>query len=264
MRTIGISTTKRRKWLRSWIPLLCLVPGAALLPADSLGAEAECLAIEQAFAHNNVATLKNLVPSKPQWQALKQFRLAAAYIPADENKAALQAVRNGLKTVKRALQADPHDTEMLIMGAMLDGQYVLLRRWRFFLNGRRGLRRLNRAEAQQPNNPRIALVRGTAKFLLPGILGGNAKEAQATFFRALYQHPDSFAQSVLCRDGQWAQVDLLNWLARSYQENGDPEQAQATFAQALEHSPDNHWVRLAMAGEGYEWQPESGELNQNE
>ena len=188
--------------------------------------------------------------------ALKQFRLAAAYIPDKQNKQALQAIRQGLKTLNRALKTDPDNPRLLLLSAMLDGQWLLLRPWRFFLNGRRALNRLSKAEQLTPDNPRATLLRGTAKVVLPGIFGGNAEEAVALFNQTLAATDSSgqvFEDSALCHNGAWAQVDLLNWLGRAHTKLGQPKQARQAYLRALHRSPDNYWVKLAMAGQGYEW-----------
>ena len=139
---------------------------------------------------------------------------------------------------------------------MLDGQWLLLRPWRFFISGRRALARLNRAERLSPDNPRVTLLRGTAKVVLPGILGGNAEDAIEMFTTTL-QRPvysgESFETSPLCVNGEWAQVDLLNWLGRAHTKAGNIDLGRQAYERALARSPDNHWVKLALAGAGYEW-----------
>lgn len=140
----------------------------------------ECLAVEQAFMHNRVAELRSLQLSTPRWQAQRFFRLAAALIPADEHKAARSAVLEGLSVVNTALRQNPEDVELLLLGAVLDGQILLLSPWRFFHNGRRGLKRLRQAEMLEPENPRAVMVRGTAQVLLPAILGGKRKTGRTS------------------------------------------------------------------------------------
>ena len=219
----------------------------------------QCLAIENAFARNGVNELEAMQIDQGDlavWEALRHFRLAAAYIPEDQNRNAGHSIREGLKVVQEGLAVNPEDVELLLLGAMLDGQYLLLRPWRYFWNGRRGLRRLAKAEAIDPKNPRIALVRGTAKFILPRILGGSPREAESIFEHALSRErfPQTpFSESGLCRSGEWGQVDLLNWLARAQSKLGKTELARQTFERAARRSPKNHWVDLAIKGEGYEW-----------
>lgn len=235
--------------------LLSFLAGTAV--ADSVNPT--CFAIERSFAENKLDALHAVDAAQPRWEALKQFRLAAAYIPADERKPALKAIREGLSVVSRELKTHPEDPELLILGAMLDGQYLLLQPWRFFWNGRRGLKRIARAEKFEPENPRIALVRGTAKFILPRILGGSAQEAEAIFSTALNQPTATntpFQATNVCAGGQWGQVDLMNWLARAYAKQGKDALSQDTFQLASKYSPGNHWVDLALKGEGYEWTQE--------
>ena len=232
----------------SW--LVCLSAQAEI--------QSECLQVEQRFAANDIETLQSLELKQPRWQALQQFRLAAAYIPADQRKAAGNAIRAGLRVVAAQLKEEPDNVELLIFGAMLDGQYLLLQPWRFVWNGRRGLQRISRAEELDAGNPRIALVRGTAKFILPRFLGGSAQEAQEIFAAALAQPRATgtpYVASALCQNGEWGQVDILNWLARAYAKQDEQELAHDTFVRAAEYSPGNYWVELALKGEGYEWTP---------
>ncbi|MEM9621407.1 MAG: hypothetical protein AAF993_07140 [Pseudomonadota bacterium] len=219
-------------------------------------ADAECLAVEQAFASNEVEKLAALTLQNPQWQALQQFRLAAIYIPAEQNRLARQAVKAGLVITNKALQTSPDNVEMLLLGAMLDGQMLLISPWRFLHNGRRGLKRLRSAERLDHNNPRAALIRGTALVVLPAFFGGNARSAQQMFAQALTvtdTHGKRFADSELCSRGAWAQVDLLNWLGRAHAKLDEHAAAAAAYQQALQRSPDNHWVQLAIEGRGYNW-----------
>ena len=228
----------------------------SMTPLGYAEVDEHCLVIEEAFAQNAVHDLVRVDVESELWESLRNFRLAAAYIPADQNKKAGDAIRQGLRAVQAGLNKNPENVELLLLGAMLDGQYLLLRPWRYFWNGRRGLKRLAKAESLDPDNPRIALVRGTAKFILPRLLGGSPKEAEMIFTTAINHHrlPGAkFGESQLCRGGEWGQVDLLNWLARAQSKLGKATLARETFARAANRSPNNHWVDLAVKGEGYEW-----------
>ncbi len=212
--------------------------------------------VEQAFSTNRIADLRDLSLADPRWQALRQFRLAAAHIPAEQKKQARRALALGLDIVQDGLNRSPNDVELLLLGAMLDGQYLLVSPWRFIHNGRRGLRRLRDAERLAPRNPRVALLRGTAQVVLPRIFGGDPRQAIGLFQRTLSstEHDsDVFALTPLCEEGEWAQVDLLNWMGRAYSKLGEHEAALASYRRALQRSPGNHWVKLALEGKGYEW-----------
>ena len=222
----------------------------ATAPA-SAAVDSECLSVELAFAANDTKSLAALELVQPQWQALRYFRLAAAYIPANENREARKAIRAGLKLVAAELKQEPDNVDLLLLGTMLDGQYLLISPWRFIINGRRGLSRLGRAERLAPDDPRAALVRGTSKVVLPGLFGGDVNAAIQIFQAAL--DAESFAESKLCEQGEWAQVDILNWLGRAYAKDKQDHRSLQTFQRALQRSPNNHWVQLAIAGEGYEW-----------
>lgn len=233
-------------------------PEAAL--DDASAVVAQCLAVEQAFAANDVATLAALPLTDPQWRALRAFRLAAVHIPRGDKPNARAAVRQGLRAVDEGLDSSraegaagsAYRAELLLLGAMLDGQYLLIDRWRMLHNGWRGLRRLRRAERLGEPNLRAQLIRGTAKVVAPWALGGSAAEAVAIFSQANLS-------TGLCMEGEWAQVDVLNWLGRAQAKLDNAEAAIAAYEAALARSPDNHWVRLALAGEGYEW-TEHGEV----
>ncbi len=219
----------------------------------------QCLRVEVAFASNDVATLRDAAITQTYWEALRQFRLAAAYIPIKNHAAARRAIRSGLEVVALELKRDPDQTHLLIIGAMLDGQYLLLSPWRFFHNGRRGLSRMRRAQTLDPTNPRLALLQSTAKILLPRLLGGDpqagAKQIAATL-AATGPTNTTFDQTPLCAAGAWAQVDLLNWLGRAHAKLGQHEQAQQAWQRALARSPKNYWVKLAIQGQGYQWRYE--------
>lgn len=237
-----------RQLLLAWLSLLHVAAGAqGAASADPAVIDAECLAIEQAFARNDTQTLSALEPEDRQWQALKAFRLASTYIPEDKRREALTAIRQGLQVIKEGLRDNPEDVELLLLGTMLDGEYLLVQRWRFLHNGLRGLRRIARAEKLEPDNPRARLIRGSAKVVLPGLLGGSPEDAEQLL-------QPGVRSTALCENGDWGQVDLLNWLGRAAEAQGDAARAQQYYEAALARSPGNHWVRLAIEGNGYEWQ----------
>ena len=245
----------RKNSARFFASLALLAP--QLLFADSeTSLDHECALIESAFATNELAKLRDLQPVSNRWQAQRAFRLAAIYIPAGSKPLARRAVRDGLAAVRKGLNAAPSDAtraELLLLGAMLDGQYLLIDRWRLLHNGWRGLRRLRSAERLAPKSARAALIRGTAKVVAPWALGGSPEEAVEILEAVDTTTP-------LCVDGEWAQVDVLNWLGRAHAKLDQPDQARRYYRAALARSPGNHWVQLALAGEGYEW-TEHGEAD---
>ena len=219
--------------------VLWSAPGLAVV-------DAECAAIERLFQRNAAAELSALDAQTTRGVAHQQFRLAALYIQEDARKAARAAISSGLRAVKSGLRDNSDDVELLLLGAMLDGERVLINRWTLLTSGLRGMRRLSRAERADPTNPRAALIRGTAKVVLPRFIGGDAQEAVAIFQTAV-------RDSALCDDGDWGQADILMWLGRAYSRLGEPDQAAAYYQQALERAPDSYWVNKALRGEGYEW-----------
>ncbi|MEM8766369.1 MAG: hypothetical protein AAGE43_02910 [Pseudomonadota bacterium] len=207
----------------------------------------DCLAIETSFARYDLNRLAALTPAAPRWRAQQAFRLAAAHLADDDRRAAGVVLKDSLPGLNKALKQDPDNVELLLLAVMLDGQYVLVNRWRFLHNGLRGLRRMNRAAELDPANPRLALIEGTAKLLMPAVLGGSGSEAITTFEAAR-------RDTALCADGEWAQVDILTWLGRAHQEAGEEALANAVFTAARALDPENHWLARELAGGGYEWQ----------
>ena len=207
--------------------MLLIAPGVTLANTD-----AHCLQIETLFATNKIEALNKQIYETPRAIAHQSFRLAAAYIPADEKQLAIGAIRQGLKAIEKGLENNPEDVDLLLLGAMLDGQWLLINRWRFFFNGRRGLQRLSKAEGLNANHPHVTLLRGTAKIILPRILGGNRGEARNMFETALNHHDTTgvpFRKSKLCVNINgvpiWGQVDLLNWLGRAHAGLDQPHEA---------------------------------------
>ncbi len=240
------------KSVRALLTVALLMSGRAfaaeppgVLPPGTV--DPECLAIETSFARYELDRLDELTPTAPRWQAQRAFRLAAAHLADDDRRAAGLALRDGLSALNDSLNREPDNVELLLLGVMLDGQYVLVNRWRFLHNGLRGLRRLNRAADLDPGNPRLALIEGTAKLLMPQVLGGSRSEAIATFEAAR-------RDTALCADGEWAQIDILTWLGRAHREAGNEAAAAEAFSAARSLDAENHWLARELAGGGYEWQ----------
>ncbi len=227
------------------ILLLGLVLGSHLQAAAPV--DAECLAIENAFARADFETLAGLELASPRWQAHRDFRLSAGYIALGRNADAVAPLKRGLRVVAEGLAEREDDVELLLTGVMLDGQFLLVNRWRFLHNGLRGLRRLDRASALQPDNLRLALIQGTAKIVLPGVLGGSAREAAEIFSAAQVDVPR-------CAGGEWSQIDVLTWLGRTWTELGEPARAETAFAAARARDPGNYWLNRELQGLGYRFE----------
>lgn len=228
-----------------WLVSLILAAQPGLLLAAAI--DADCLAIENAFALRDLDTLAALEPGPPRWQAHRDFRLAAAYIAEGSNQQAVAPLKRGLGIVADELAENGDDAELLLTGVMLDGQFLLVNRWRFFHNGLRGLRRLDRARALAPDSVRLALIEGTAKIILPAVLGGNAREAADIFSAAR-------REDARCESGEWAQIDVLTWLGRTWTELGERQQADEAFQAARQRDPTNHWLQREMEGLGYRYE----------
>ena len=107
---------------------------------------------------------------------------------------------------------------------------------------------------RQPDGP----VLGTTQFSeqYEGATYLFASQSNLDTFRAdaIERRADRTTQT--CDNGDWSQVDTLMWLGRAHDKKGDQARAEQYYRRALARSPDNHWIKAALAGEGYEWKQE--------
>lgn len=103
---------------------------------------------------------------------------------------------------------------------------------------------LDEAKSIQPNNPRIAIVRGMMKFNTPGMFGGSKEDAEALFNKAIsiFEKNDFSAEF----DPQWGKLEAYAWLGRTYESLENYGEALKTYNKVLEENENCGWVKYNL------------------
>ena len=103
---------------------------------------------------------------------------------------------------------------------------------------------LGRALSIEPNNPRLLMMQGITLLHTPAEYGGDPKQAEAVFTRALEifdKEPAGKAWPT------WGRLDTHVWLGQALVGRGDVEGARAQYKAALALAPDSLWAKGMLA-----------------
>jgi tetratricopeptide (TPR) repeat protein len=105
---------------------------------------------------------------------------------------------------------------------------------------------LGRAMSMDANNPRFLMMQGASLFNMPVEYGGDPKQAEALFRRALEMFDRQPADKAW---PNWGRFDMHAWLGQALARRGDTEGARAEYKAALEIAPGSNWVRNGLMGQ---------------
>jgi tetratricopeptide (TPR) repeat protein len=162
---------------------------------------------------------------------------SSAFHPQDskESKNLLKAAEKDLKDL---LKRAPENIEALALYAAVNGN-LITSFWSGMRRGPRIGKALKKAEEAEPENPRLALIKGINAFFSPKMFGGGVEKAEKELRRAeeLFSReaPDKLWPN-------WGRVDVLAWLGQVMEKKGQWEEAQSYYDRALALEPDHAWI----------------------
>ena len=197
--------------------------------------------VDQAASAMNLEQLKvyTAESAQPYVQAYAHYRLAIMAIESKDQTIVRDAIASAEQILSAELEENGNAEHYTLQAALLG--------LKMGLNPRQGVtlgpeqqQLLNQAEALAPQNPRVALVRGTAAFYTPGAFGGGLDKAEQHFKQALnyYKNP--------CAEICWGHAETLTWLGLVYQQQDKPEQAQASWREADAVEPGYGWANYLL------------------
>jgi tetratricopeptide (TPR) repeat protein len=101
----------------------------------------------------------------------------------------------------------------------------------------------NRAFAQSPRNPRVALIEAMGLYYRPPQAGGNQERGLARWHEAL----DLFAKPTPSADVGWGHAEAYFWLSNVHGSSGDTDKARAALEKSLSLRPDFVAAKTALA-----------------
>lgn len=100
---------------------------------------------------------------------------------------------------------------------------------------------IEEATKMAPNVPLVWQVYASSKFFTPSMFGGDTKEAQEAYEKAVKLYEDQNLTK-----SNWRYLDALAWLGKVYEKNGEKDLAKSTYEKALAVEPDFGWVKYAL------------------
>ena len=163
------------------------------------------------------------------------WRLSFLVDKKERKRVSRDAQRELLTLVERR----PDDAEALaLLGAAYGAQ--ITGAWSGITLGPKASRAYDRAFELEPDNPRVALLRGIGAFFTSKSFGGGIARAEQNLRNAVSlfgrEKPDK-------RWPNWGRVDAWVWLGRVLAKKGDRVGARAAYGKALGLEPEHRWVR---------------------
>jgi hypothetical protein len=106
---------------------------------------------------------------------------------------------------------------------------------------------LNHGLSLEPENPRLLLLEGIGLFRRPEQYGGDPKQAEALFRRAV----EAFSHDTPTKPWpNWGRFDAHLWLGQALARRGEVAGARVEYGLALEIAPDSEYAKQLLAALG--------------
>lgn len=204
--------------------------------------------MERAVASGDIELLRSLrtaIAGRAAASALDRYNLAyldwriGQLLPAGSRKEKKALLKEAQKQLDSILGSFPDDAEAHALRGTTIGERITGMFGGMFL-GPKATASLRRAAALEPDNPRVALLRGVAAYFTPRTFGGGFDEAERELRRACKLFEDEPADKPW---PNWGRVDAFAWLGRTLAEEDRLDEARSAYRAALALVPDHAWVR---------------------
>ncbi|MBM3295930.1 MAG: tetratricopeptide repeat protein [Candidatus Aminicenantes bacterium] len=177
--------------------------------------------------------------------ALADYRLATfAFISGDTAEAG-RMIAEGQQYLERVLASSPDSGESLALYGYLLGLEIALHPDRAMALGAKSARSFGQAEAKEPANPRVHLLKGIYWLYVPEAFGGGPDTALPSLEKAEALFAKENVTDPMKPD--WGKDEAFLYLGLVYRAKNDPAKARAMFEKTLAVNPDFGWARSELA-----------------
>jgi len=177
--------------------------------------------------------------------SLADYRLATfAFISGDTAEAG-RMIAEGQQYLERALTSFPESGEFLALYGYLLGLEIALHPDRAIALGGKSAQSFGQAEAKEPANPRVHLLKGVYWLYVPEAFGGGPDTALASLEKAEALFAKETVTDPMKPD--WGKDEAFLYIGLVYKAKNDPAKARAMFEKTLALNPDFGWARSELA-----------------
>ena len=228
--------------MKTFLKVSC-VTVTLLTTLPTFAGQVEIDQIEQAAGVLDVKTLAQLSENTQDYdQALAYYRLALSLNLKGQTSEASDALDKAMSLLETLDQSSPNDVEIKTLLSQVYGYKIALAPLKGIYYGPKAGDKLSEAEALAPNNPRVQLVKGIAKYNTPAMFGGSIKAASDAFEQALV----AFEQDQYS-NYHWGHAETYTWRGLIKLQNGEVDAAKKDWQLALNLNPDYGWAKMLIA-----------------
>jgi len=226
--------------LLSWILVAVLLASGEIRAGDF---RSDMDAIDAASRRNDMVVLRRLndelaaIPTDYR-HAYLLYSLSIAQQTHGQNDAAVESLDQTVELLEGLVEETPDSAEAW---ALLSSGYGLKIGYSPFKGpflGPRASRALNEAMRLEPDNPRVALVKGISLYNTPRMFGGDKRESIVWLTRAIGRFAVNPGDEI-----RWGNPDAFIWRALAHNDFEQPGRALADLDSALAVAPDDVWAQ---------------------
>ncbi len=189
------------------------------------------------------------------WIALCGWR-ALPMVTETDKEAAKKLCKESLAACDRVLAAKPKHADAIALKAALQALSLAFNPNAAMSLGPEMIEAYGKAEALEPANARVQLLKGINTLHMPEFVGGGPDKAKPIFDRAI-----TLADASAARDGgpaDWGRADAHVWAGICASRANDWKAAAARFREALEIAPGHAWVSKRLLPDAEKHLAEAG------
>lgn len=159
----------------------------------------------------------------------------------DQKDKAEGYITKGEKHLNALLKSTPNDVTALAYKGSFIGFRIGTNRFKALTLGKESISYINRAYKLDSQNVQSILDKGNLLYHMPGIFGGDKKEAVRLYEKAVLrmEKHQNLKQN-------WLYLNVLTTIARHYEEEKQWQKAVQIYKKILQQEPEFSWVKHAL------------------
>lgn len=175
------------------------------------------------------------------------WRITGYFFSSGKTKEALPYIDDGIVHLEKSVENTPDFAEALALHSSLLGNKIGVKPLLGMTLGMKSGALMGKAQALDPDNPRILFLSGQSDFYTPKMFGGSKKRALEKFGLSVERFKEY--ETAGETDPDWGEEDAMIYLGIALMDQNDLEGAKVQFEAILERNPEHGWVKYALMPE---------------